>query len=77
MPCSIKGPSGTKVPRLNKCRYIISLSKIAYQMWYDHLFSQRNKATERAVKVGAGGYREERSWAKFEKGGVGNIGWSS
>ena len=54
-----KSPSGTKVPRLNKCRYIILLSKIAYQMWHDHLFSQRKKATERAVEVGAGDYREE------------------
>ena len=24
-------------------------------MWHDHLFSQRNKATERAVRVEAGG----------------------
>ena len=51
-------------------------------MWHDHLFSQRKKATERAVEVGAGDYREEGRWAKFEKGGrkgggVGNIGWSS
>ena len=31
---------------------IISLSKIAHQMWRDHPYSQRNKATKRAVEVG-------------------------
>ena len=59
-----------KVPRLDVCRSIISLSKIVYQMWHDHsfsqrnktteraVFSQRNKTTERAVGVGLGGKRE-------------------
>ena len=28
-------------------------------MWRDHPFSQRDKATERAVRVGVGGDREE------------------
>ena len=31
-----KGPSDTKVPRLEMCISIISLSKIAHQMWRDH-----------------------------------------
>ena len=30
---------------------LVSLSKIAYQMWHDHPFSQKYKATERAVGV--------------------------
>ena len=34
------------------CRSILSLSKIANQMWHDHPFSQRNRTTERAVGVG-------------------------
>ena len=42
-------PSGTKVPRLDMCRSIISLSKTAYQMGHNHPFSQRSKITERAV----------------------------
>ena len=37
------------------CRSIISLSKIAHQMWRDHLFRQRNKTKERAVGLGVGG----------------------
>ena len=31
------------------CKSIMSLSKIAHQMWHDHPFSQRSKTTERAV----------------------------
>ena len=48
-------PSGTKVPRLDMCRSIISLSKTAYQMGHNHPFSQRSKITERAVGGGGGG----------------------
>ena len=53
-------PSGTKVPRLDMCRSIISLSKTAYQMGHNHPFSQRSKITERAVGGGGGGggYRQ-------------------
>ena len=60
------------------CRSITSLSKITHQMWHNHLFSQRNKATKKAssgsrsfgecgqnLKIGVGG------------GGGGNIGGSS
>ena len=32
-------------------------------MWRDHSFSQRDKATKRAVEEGGG------SWTKFEKAG--------
>ena len=50
-------------------------------MWWDHPFSQRNKAIERAVGVGVGGDRKDgggESGTKSEKGlGVVNIGGSS
>ena len=34
-----QGPSSTKEPRLDMCRLILSVSKIAHQMWCDHAFS--------------------------------------
>ena len=46
---------------------MISLSKIAHQMWLDHPFSQRKKTTESVVGVGVGGNREG-GWTTFEKG---------
>ena len=52
-------------------RSILSLSKIAHQMWCDHPFSQRNMTTEKTVGTGAGGDREVGvggMWEKFEKG---------
>ena len=77
-PCFIKhihqGPSGIKVPRLDMCGSMISLSEIVHQMWHDHPFSQRNKTTERAMGVGVGDDRERGGLDKFEKGGVGSIG---
>ena len=42
------------------CWSILSLRKIAHQMWCDHPFSQRNKVTERTVGVGVGGDQEIR-----------------
>ena len=51
MPCCIKHtarPSGTMVSRLDKHSCIKSLSKTTHQMWCDHPFSQRNKATKKA-----------------------------
>ena len=45
---------------------LLSLSKIAHQMWRDHPFSQRNITTEGAVGVGVGGDREV--------GGINKIG---
>ena len=54
----ISGPSGIKIPSLDICRFIILLSKITHQMLHNHTFSQRNKVTERAVEVKAGGKRK-------------------
>ena len=51
----LQDPSDTKVPRLNICRSIISLGKIKHQKWRNHLFSQRNKITKRAMEVEAAG----------------------
>ena len=51
---------------------ILSLSKIAHQMWRDHPLSQRNMTTERAVGMGVGGDREVEvgeGWTKCKKGG--------
>ena len=60
-------------------RSILSLSKIVYQMWHYHPFSQRNMTAEKTVGAGVGGDRELGVWGvwiKFEKGvcGEGNIG---
>ena len=43
-----------KVLRLGMCRSMMSVTKMAYQMWNDHKFSQRNKTTEGEAGVGAG-----------------------
>ena len=48
------------------------LSDATHQMLHDHSFSQRNKATKRAVGLEVGG-----GVAKFEKKKVGHIGESS
>ena len=53
------------------CRSILSLSKIAHQMWHDHPFSQRNRITERTLGVKVGGDKEVvrvKGWTKSEKG---------
>ena len=60
--------------RFDMSRSIISLSKIAYQMWCDHSFGQRNKTTERAM---GGGWQWQGGQTKFKKVGVVNIGRSS
>ena len=68
------------VPRPDMCRSMLSLSKIAHQMWRHHPFSQRNTTPERTVGVEVGGDREvgEKGLDKFEKGGeVSNIEGSS
>ena len=67
-----------KVLRLDICTSAISLSKIEHQRRNDHLFRQRNKATELAVGLGVGCHSEG-EWTKFEKQGLSNIGggWSS
>ena len=71
-----QGPSGNKV---QKCRSILSISKITHQMWRDHPFSQRHRTTEWAIGMGVGGDRGVGGGGglekKNEKEGVGNIGW--
>ena len=70
-----QGPSGTKVPRLDMCRSIISLSKIAHQVWRNQSFSQKNKTTEKAVRRWGGrggrfeGDRKEGLGQNLKKGG--------
>ena len=59
--------------RFDICISMISLTKIAHQRRSNHLFSQKNKAAELAVRVGVGGNSEGR-WTKFEKWGLGSIG---
>ena len=49
-----------KVLRVDICRSLISLSKIAHQMWHDHPFSQRSKTTETAVRWGLEVARKEK-----------------
>ena len=39
---------------LDMYRSILSLSKKAHQMWRDHLYSQRNMRTERAMGLSNG-----------------------
>ena len=58
-----------KALRIDMCTSMISLNKIAHQMWHDCTFSQRNKTTERAVIVGVGGDRG----GSGRGGGVGKI----
>ena len=50
-----QGPFVAKIPRLHMCASIISLGKIKHQLRHDHPFSQRNKATERALGLDVGG----------------------
>ena len=66
-----QGLSGTRVPRLDMFKSILSLSKIAHQMCCDHPFSQRNRKTERTVGVGVGGDKEVWGLDKTWKGGSG------
>ena len=51
---------------LDMCTSVISLTKIEHQRKGDHLFWQRNKATELAVGMGVGGHSEGEC-TKFEK----------
>ena len=57
MPCYIKNtssPPGIKVPRLDMCRSIVSLSKIAHQIWRDNPSSQRIRQ-QKELELGVGG----------------------
>ena len=58
---------------VERYNYLLSLSKIAHQMWRDHLFSQRIMTTERAVVVGVEADRDGGKIWKRE-GEVGSIG---
>ena len=60
------------VLRLNMCRSILSLSKIAHQMGCDQPFRQRNMATERTGEMGVRGDGEVGD--KILKNGGSNIG---
>ena len=44
-------------------------------MWHNHPFSQRNKATERAVGVRVGDGREGEVGQSLKKGGMQNRWW--
>ena len=57
-----------KVLRIDMCKSLILLSKMAHQMWGDHPFSQRNKITEREV-----GMRVGVDWKAGGKGVVGGL----
>ena len=57
-----------KVLRIDMCKSLIFLSKMAHQMWGDHPFSQRNKTTEREV-----GMRVGVDWKAGGKGVVGGL----
>ena len=51
-------------------RSILSLSKIAHQIWCDHPFSQRNKETERTMRLGVRGDREVVGGGNIRKMGL-------
>ena len=56
--------------RFDMYRSILSLSKIAHQMWHDHSFNQRFMTTERTVEVMFEGDKEV---GAGEGGGVNKI----
>ena len=66
---------GTKVPRLDIYRSIISLSEIAHQMWQGHVFCQRNKTSQ--IAEGEGWKQEIEGLDKILTRWVVNIGGSS
>ena len=51
--------------------WLILLSKVAHQMWCNHLFSHRNKTTERVVGLWVGGNREGGVGQNLKKWGRG------
>ena len=54
-----QGHSGTKVPKFDIYRSIISLSEIPHQMWHNHPFRQRNKTSKIEVEMKVGGNRKD------------------
>ena len=55
------------------CKFIISLSKIVHQLWWDHPFSQRQDK-KKSSGGGVGGDREGEGGQNSKKEGVDNIG---
>ena len=47
---------------------MISLSKVAHHIWFNHPLTPKNKTAELAMEVGVGEDREEEGW---KGGGVG------
>ena len=63
-----------KVLRLDMCTSMISLSKIAHQIWHNHPFSHDEQGNIMSSE-GEGWEKWRRgSWTEFEKWGVANIG---
>ena len=56
-------------------RSVISLSKIAYQMWRDHPFSQRNMTAEKNNGGGGGGGVDkiENRWGYLENNSISTL----
>ena len=49
---------------------MISLSKVAHHIWFNHPLTPKNKTAKLAMEMGVGEDREEEGW-KREGGGVG------
>ena len=58
------------------CKSIVSLSKIAHQLWCDHPFGQKKQDSRKTS--GVGGWRQQgmEGWVEqnLKGAGVGNIG---
>ena len=48
---------------------MISLSKVAHHIWFNHPLTPKNKTAELAMEVGVGEDREEEGWKRGGKGG--------
>ena len=47
---------------------MISLSKVAHHIWFNHPLTPKNKTAKLAMEMGVGEDREEEGW---KRGGVG------
>ena len=60
------------------CRFILPLSKIAYQVWRDHPFNQKKERNFIQQKISFN-RKKQKGWVgevgQNLKEGVGNIGW--
>ena len=78
--CLVAQKTHIKVPRPDMCGSMISLSKIADQMWRKHILNQKSKTTEWAVGNDVGGNRDWRvrqnlnRWGRQYRGGFYKIG---